>query len=223
MPSPVLVAIPHWRAPTWERTLHYRESIHAAGAEFLIVNGNRLPREARGLVLTGGVDVNPRLYCEKRGPGTDHPNRPRDASELALLRQALERDIPVLCICRGHQLLNVALGGSLLQHIDGDPHRARPDGQSRFHDVTVEAGTRLASIYGPNPAMRVNSRHHQAVTPERLAPGLHVSARSPDGFIEGIESRSHRWVVGVQWHPERPEMRPAADPLFAAFVAACGA
>ncbi len=222
MPSPARIAIPLWRAPTWERTLHYYRSIHATGAEYFIVEDDRLPPAARGLLLTGGVDVNPRLYNEKRAPETASPNRPRDANELKLLQQALDRDVPVLCICRGHQLLNVALGGALLQHIDGDPHRARPNGESRWHDVAVEPGTRLASIYGPKPAMRVNSRHHQGVTPDRLAPGLDVSARSPDGFIEGVESRSHRWVAGVQWHPERPEMHPDSDPLFAAFVAACG-
>lgn len=221
MADTALIAIPRWRAPTWERTLHYYRSVEAAGASYVVVQGDLLPPGVSGLLLTGGTDINPALYGEKRAPETDRPNRARDANELALLRQALERDIPVLCICRGHQLLNVALGGSLLQHIPGDSHRAQPSGESRWHDVTVLPGTRLAQIYPDRSRMRVNSRHHQAVTEERLAPGLAVSALSPDGFIEGIESLAHRWVVGIQWHPERPEMHPASDPLFQAFARAC--
>lgn len=215
------IAIPRWRAPTWERTLHYYRSIEAAGAPFVIIHGGLLPPGVSGLLLTGGADVNPALYGEKRAPETARPNRARDSDELALLRQALERDIPVLCICRGHQLLNVALGGSLLQHIPGDGHRAQPSGESRWHDVTVLPGTRLAEIYKAGVPLRVNSRHHQAVTEDRLARSLAISAVSPDGLIEAVESSSHRWVVGVQWHPERPEMHPASDPLFAAFVDAC--
>lgn len=222
MADTALIAIPRWRAPTWERTLHYYRSIQAAGASFVIVKGDLLPPGVSGLLLTGGTDVNPALYGEKRSPETDRPNRARDANELALLRQALDGDLPVLCICRGHQLLNVALGGSLLQHIEGDPHRARPDGESRWHEVTVLGG-RLAEVYGPSATLRVNSRHHQAVTDGRLAPGLRVTARSPDGLIEGFESESHRWVMGVQWHPERPEMHPGSDPLFEAFARACAA
>lgn len=216
-----VIAIPRWRAPTWERTLHYYRSISHAGGQFVIAEDDCLPQSAGGLLLTGGVDVNPALYGEKRGPETDRPNRARDANELKLLGEALDRDLPVLCICRGHQLLNVAFGGSLLQHIRGDPHRAQASGESRWHDVTVVGRTRLARIYGAGVTMRVNSRHHQGVTSDRLAPGLAVAARSADGFVEAVESEAHRWVVGVQWHPERPEMHPASDTLFEAFVAAC--
>ena len=216
-----VIAIPRWRAPTWERTLHYYQSISRAGGQFVIAEDDCLPESANGLLLTGGVDVNPALYGEKRGPETDRPNRARDANELTLLGQALARDLPVLCICRGHPRLNVAFGGSLIQHIPGDPHRAEASGESRWHDVTVAGRTRLARIYGASATMRVNSRHHQGVTPDRLAPGLAIAARSPDGFVEAVESDAHRWVVGVQWHPERPEMHPASDPLFEAFVAAC--
>lgn len=216
-----MIAIPRWRAPTWERTLHYRQSILHAEAQFVIAEDDRLPQSAGGLLLTGGVDVNPALYGEKKWPETDRPHRARDANELNLLRQALTQDLPVLCICRGHQLLNVAFGGSLLQHIPGDHHRAQASGESRWHEVTVMGRTRLARIYGAGVSIRVNSRHHQGVTPDRLAPGLTVAARSPDGLIEAVESKAHRWVVGVQWHPERPEMHPASDALFEAFIAAC--
>ena len=201
------IAIPRWRAPAGERTRDYCDSLRACGAGHVLVDGDRLPLDIQGLLLTGGIDVDPRLYGERPGPETDRPHRRRDAQELALLRQALEQDLPVLAVCRGHQLLNVALGGRLLQHIGDDSHRAAPDGSSRWHEVRLEGKGRLARIYGAGAILRVNSRHHQGV--------------SPDGLIEAVESLRHRWVVGVQWHPERPEMHPASDALFAAFVDAC--
>ena len=215
------IAVPHWRAPTFERTRYYYESLRQAGAEPLVVEGPELPADAAGLLLTGGVDVDAQLYGERRRPGTDKPNRRRDAHELGLLRQALESDLPVLALCRGHQLLNVAMGGSLLQYVEGDGHRD-DEGHSRWHAVTLAAdGGRLGAVYGDDQELRVNSRHHQAVTPERLAPSLSALAYSPDGLVEAMESREHVWVLSVQWHPERPEMQPASAPLFAAFIAAC--
>ena len=216
------IALPHWRAPTFERTRHYYESIRKAGGEPLVVDGPELPADAAGLLLTGGVDVDSRLYGEGRDARTERPNRPRDAHERLLLQQALERDVPVLAVCRGHQFLNVAMGGSLVQHIEGDGHRADDAGESRWHTVSlVDGGGRLGGVYGTRRELRVNSRHHQAVTADRLAPSLVALAYSPEGLVEAVESRGQRWVVGVQWHPERPEMHPAADALFAAFVAAC--
>jgi putative glutamine amidotransferase len=220
MTKPV-IAIPHWRAPTWERTKCYYDSLLGAGASFTIIDGPALPPGVRGLVLTGGVDVDPKRYGEKRGPKTDRPHRERDEQEFVLLMQALDRDIPVLCICRGHQLLNVAFGGSVLQDIDGGGHRWLEGGTSSWHEVTLEPGTRLAGVYGDGALLQVNSRHHQGVTVDRLARALAATAFSHDGYVEGLESTEHRWVMGVQWHPERPEMHPASDPLFAAFVAAC--
>jgi len=205
MVAPPLIAVPHWRAPTWERTKFYYDALEAAGAGYAIVEGEVLPGDADGLLLTGGVDVAPRLYGQERSPLTDRPNRKRDEHELRLLRRALDRDIPVLCICRGHELLNVALGGSLVQHIDGDGHRWHDDGTSNWHEVTVDVGGRLADVYGSGAILRVNSRHHQGVTEERLAPSLRASASSFDGYVEAMESAQHRWVVGIQWHPERPE------------------
>src|SRR5207249_3716089 len=143
-----LVAVPHWRAPTWERTKFYYDALEAGGSRYLVVDDDELPDEARGLLLTGGVDVDPRLYGEKRSPLTDRPNRQRDVHELGLLRQALERDLPVLCICRGHELLNVALGGSLVQNIESDEHRWHEDGTSNWHDVVVDRkSTRLNSSH----------------------------------------------------------------------------
>jgi len=216
------IAVPHWRAPTFERTQYYYESLRKAGGEPLVVDRPELPAEVAGLLLTGGVDVDPHLYGEPPDPRTERPNKPRDSHERLLLQQALERDLPVLAVCRGHQFLNAALGGSLVQHIEGDGHRADDAGESRWHTVSlVNGGGRLRAVYGDRRELRVNSRHHQAVTAERLAPSLVSLAESPDGLVEAAESRGQRWVVGVQWHPERPEMHPAADALFAAFVAAC--
>jgi putative glutamine amidotransferase len=167
----------------------------------------------------GGVDVNPKLYKEKRGPFTDRPNVERDAHELRLLDNALERDIPVLAICRGHQLLNVALGGSLLQHIESDAHRWTDTGESSWHEVTFGKG-RLAEVYGKEP-VRVNSRHHQGITPDRLAKQLRPVSISHDSYVEAVEGEDHRWTVGVQWHPERPEIRKESRALFERFVRAC--
>jgi len=215
------IAVPHWRAPTWERTKYYLDSLEAVGAEYVIVDEEVLPADCQGLMLLGGVDVDPALYGEKRGPKTERPHKERDAQELALLRQAMERDLPVLCICRGHQLLNVAMGGTLVQDIEDGAHRWTESGESGWHDITLDGGGRVADVYGKGAVLRVNSRHHQGVAPEGVAPGLRVTATSPDGWVEAVEGESQRWLVGVQWHPERPEMHPASDPLFAAFVDAC--
>lgn len=213
------IAIPHWLAPNAERTQYYYDSIEAAGGDYVLVEDGELPANASGFLLLGGVDVDPQLYDEEPHPKTDKTHRDRDENELALVRQALERDVPVLCVCRGHQLLNVAMGGTLVQDLEGPAHKWVNGNDSNWHEVKVLDG-RLAEVYGRDARIRVNSRHHQGITDERLAPGLRVTARSPDGLIEGFESESHRWVVGVQWHPERPEMRPDAGPLFEAFVRA---
>ncbi len=184
-----------------------------------------------GLVLTSGVDVDPSRYGAERDERVATIDPGRDEAETTLLEQALAQGIPVLCICRGFQLLNVVQGGSLLQHlVDREPHRARrgADGEtveSGWHTVAVEPGTLLASITGGGE-LRVNSRHHQAVETHRVAPGVRVAAVSPDGIVEAIEVPGHPWALGVQWHPERAEMvdDPAAAagaaPLFEAFVAA---
>lgn len=218
MPVKPLIAIPRWKAPTWERTGYYLDSLEAAGARCQLVETKKLPKDAQGFLLMGGVDVNPKLYKEKRGSFTDRPHEERDTHELRLLDEALERDIPVLAICRGHQLLNVALGGSLVQHIQDDAHRWTDGGESSWHEVSFEAG-RLQTVYGSGP-VRVNSRHHQGITPERLADGLRQVSLSHDGYVEAMESESHRWTVGVQWHPERPEIRAESMVLWEAFVAA---
>jgi putative glutamine amidotransferase len=140
---------------------------------------------------------------------------------MRLLEGALDSDLPVLAICRGHQLLNVAMGGSLLQHIEDDGHRWAENGESSWHDIALDPG-RLEGVYGSAP-VKVNSRHHQGITEGQVAKGLRPVATAHDGFVEAAESESHRWVVGVQWHPERPEIRKQSMVLFEAFVRACAA
>lgn len=222
------IGIPLWRAPVGERFRHYEESIAHAGGEPVRLPPGQGLLGVQGLLITGGVDVDPALYGQARHPRTQPPNRERDRHELALLREALRRGIPILGICRGHQLLNVALGGRLLQHVEG--HEAEEGGASSWHLVVLTEGL-LAALYGTQ-SLLVNSRHHQAVTPEGLAPGLRPLALSPDGLVEAVQLEGHPWAVGVQWHPERPEMRAEgpkaaplahAAPLFRAFVAACAA
>ena len=222
--GPYRVAVARWEHIPGERLENYWRRLREAGLEVLDHSSPGLTLAgAHALVLTGGIDVDPAIYGESPHPEVDDTNRARDEFELALLRDALERDLPVLAICRGHQLLNVALGGSLLQHIESRAHED-VERVSAEHDVALVAGTRLHGVYG-SERIHVNSRHHQAVTPERLARGLAVSATTGDGLVEGLESDAHTWVVSVQWHPERPDPHiPGFDAdsrrLYEAFAAA---
>ena len=157
-----------------------------------------------GLVLSGGAfDVPPALYGEAPRPACGPLVPERTDTELHLLRAALARAVPVLGICGGMQLLNVALGGSLHQDLPADVgihgHQQPAPKDVPSHDVEVVAGTRLAGLVGAG-RLRVNSTHHQAV--KTVAPGLLVTARSPDGVVEGIELPGATFAVGVQWHPE---------------------
>ena len=219
------IAITRWEDVPGEKLQFYRDRVSEAGAApFDLDTPDNTAFD--GLILTGGVDVDPACYREEPHPKVRHVNPLRDAFELAVLRHALTADLPVLAICRGHQLLNVAFGGSLLQHVEGDDHRAHREGDmpSRWHTVRLEPGTRLRAAH-TTAQMEVNSRHHQAVLPATLAPDLRVAAVSPDGLIEAVESAKHTWVVGVQWHPERlepnhPGFADRSRSLFRAFVAA---
>ena len=167
-----------------------------------------------GLLLPGGPDLNPHLYgATENHPLTQSPDDPRDEWEGNLLVHALVNRVPVLGICRGMQLLNVQLGGSLHQHLmHAAPHEN--NGASGFgtHQVAVRMGSIVGKILGPEPVIDVPTRHHQAVA--RLGRGLDVSARHRDGTIEAIELPGDSFTVGVQWHPERgTDMR-----LFDAFI-----
>ncbi len=172
-----------------------------------------------GLLLSGGTDVDPRQYGQTRGAETDKPDPRRDAMERQLLKQALRADIPVLAICRGMQLFNVTMGGTLVQHLDpAAGHRvlSREDPSKPAHAVEVQPGTRLGGIVGEGP-LQVNSRHHQAL--DKLGNGLAVSARSADGVVEAFEKPDQKFAVAVQWHPEDcVESGGAQMKLFEAFA-----
>lgn len=224
------VGVSRWEDVAGERIKSYWEHLAEAGLEPVDLNKAVTDFESlAGLVLTGGVDVHPSRYGEEPHPKVRFIDEERDAFEFGLLERALERDMPVFAICRGSQLLNVAFGGSLLQHIESGKHVAdyRTEGYpSRSHEIEVVEGSRLAAILGSG-RMVVNSRHHQAVTAERLAPGLRALAFTDDGLVEAYESERHRWVIGVQWHPERTEpsldgFGEASRRLFAAFSEATG-
>ncbi|MFC7217873.1 gamma-glutamyl-gamma-aminobutyrate hydrolase family protein [Streptomyces polyrhachis] len=148
-----------------------------------------------GVIVAGGGDVAPERYGARRDPRTGPADPQRDAWELALVEGALAYGLPLLGICRGMQLLNVACGGTLLQHLDG--HRG-PAGRMGEHVVTPLAGTRLAEIF-PAPTA-VPTYHHQAV--DVLAPRLTASARAQDGTVEAVELAGPVFTLGVQWHPE---------------------
>lgn len=174
-----------------------------------------------GLVLTGGEDVDPRRYGAARHPAADLPHEIRDASELALLSAARQQRTPVLAICRGLQIVNVALGGTLVQDLpterpDALPHDPGGPRDARVHAVRVDAGSRLARALGATE-LTVNSSHHQSIL--SLAPSLVATGRAPDGTVEGVETADEWWMIGVQWHPE--ELVDTPDPwdrgLFDAF------
>jgi putative glutamine amidotransferase len=173
-----------------------------------------------GLLLSGGGDVHPKHY-NQRIDGTEKHNvhQGRDHLELGLARAALAADLPILGVCRGFQVLNIAAGGGLVQHVEG--HRSPKNGV-KYHDVDVAPATLLARALGMDGRFTTNTYHHQAVTLQRLAAGLHASAAAVEGpaLLEGIESPQHRWVLAVQWHPERfYELDERHRRLFSAFVA----
>jgi putative glutamine amidotransferase len=193
-------------------SLNYIRSLESAGLIPVAVPPLADPRGAAeildaagGLLLTGGEDIDPKLYGAPPHPKLGEINTLRDATELALFNAARERKLPVLAICRGIQLVNVACGGTLYQDLPSErsssiQHDQPNDRSARSHDVTIAAGSRLAAATGA-VEMAVNSYHHQAVC--RLGAGLRVTATAPDGVIEGIESADPAWwIVSVQWHPE---------------------
>ncbi len=209
----------------------YVVALEAAGAMPLVspplaeaTAASALLERVDGLVLSGGEDVEPRHYGAARHPATDDAHVARDAWELALVDAARRRGIPVLAICRGMQLLNVGLGGTLIQDIPSQRpsaivHADAAARRMRVHTVECEAGSRLAAALGGD-TVAVNSSHHQAI--DRIAPGLRVSATAPDGIVEGVETIDDSWwVVGAQWHPEELVATPESwdRALFAAFVA----
>ncbi|MFB6807832.1 gamma-glutamyl-gamma-aminobutyrate hydrolase family protein [Streptomyces sp. NPDC056387] len=192
-----------WDVPASLVPTGYHELVQAAGGAAVLLPPDEPGSAAEvlgrldGLVVAGGPDVDPVRYGAERHPRTGPPATVRDEWELALIEAALASGKPVLGICRGMQALNVALGGTLIQHIDG--HAVAP-GVMGWHPVRPVAGTRYAALV-PEEA-EVPTYHHQAV--DRLGRGLVASAHAVDGTVEAIElpGPAH-WVLGVQWHPER--------------------
>lgn len=178
-----------------------------------------------GLVLTGGEDVGAEHFGQTPHPAMGTPHPARDDYELALAHGARDHRLPTLAICRGAQVMNVALGGTLLQDIPSRrPAAANHDLSTRrterVHEAAIEPGTSLAKVVG-DTKISVNSSHHQAV--DKIAPSLRISATSPDGVIEAIEPASGDWwMIAVQWHPE--ELTATPEPwdrrLFSAFAEA---
>jgi putative glutamine amidotransferase len=177
-----------------------------------------------GLLLSGGTDVDPNIFGEVPHTALGRVDGPRDPFEITLAREAVRRDMPVLGICRGLQVLNVALGGTLIQDIPSDVEGAsvHETGDNRVeiaHEVAIESDSRLAHLLATT-RVGVNSFHHQAA--KRLGAGLSRTATSPDdGLVEGLEIRDRKFVVAVQWHPENFwKASDAFDGLFGGFVEA---
>lgn len=174
-----------------------------------------------GLLLTGGSDYDPALYGQQPHEATTLLRPRRSRYDIELARAALARGLPTLGICGGAQLINIALGGTLLQDIpsqrpDAMRHTRSPDGET-FHDVHLAPDTRLAAIVGSGE-LEANSSHHQAI--DEVAPGLRVVARAADGIIEAAEGTEGAFLLAVQWHPERLLERPRHLALFQALVGA---
>jgi putative glutamine amidotransferase len=198
-----------WEEETALIPAAYVRAIEAAGGRPLLVPPSTdgidetLDR-LDGLLFSGGSDLDPELYGQEAHPETNGIVPERDRAEIALLRAALERDMPVLAVCRGSQVLNVALGGDLVQHLPdviGDEKHKHTPGEFADHEVDLEPGTRVQKILGDHAP--VKSHHHQGYG--KLGTGLSESARADDGTIEALEDPERRFAIGVLWHPEAGE------------------
>ena len=214
-----------WGAWSMEAALvpagYVRAVVAAGGAPLLVPPGAPVDETLAAvdaLVFSGGSDLDPALYGAAAHEETAGVVRERDDFELTLMQAALARDLPVLAICRGSQVLNVALGGDLEQHVPDrvgtELHREVP-GVFSEHDVEVVSGTRLGSILGDRHD--VKSHHHQGFG--RLGSGLRESARAPDGTLEAVEHPERRFTLGVLWHPEAGEDKALFEALVAEAIA----
>ena len=220
-------------ATAWPRQ-DYLSALDRAGAEVRVLDpaNDVLPAALDGcdaVLLTGGVDVDPERYSQPRHH-TVKVDGDRDAFEFALTRAALDRDLPLLGICRGAQVLNVAAGGSLVQDLPSErpstiTHQIVEPKHAIAHDITIKTDTCLARLLAPrldeNHRVAVNSRHHQSV--DAVAQGFVVSATAPDGVVEAIERTGATFCVGVQWHPENFWRTGEFSELFEGLVKAAGA
>lgn len=179
-----------------------------------------------GLLLSGGGDVHPAVYHSQEHPKVNEVDEDRDRVEIAIFQSAVERRMPILGICRGQQLINVAMGGSLYedildQHPNAIQHTCFPAKPRDYpaHPVEVDPTSRLANILGTE-RLKVNSLHHQAI--RKLAPGLVPTATAADGILEAVEMEGYPFGLAVQWHPEWMQDQLAMRALVRAFIDACG-
>jgi anthranilate synthase component 2/putative glutamine amidotransferase len=209
----------YWDVPAVLLPADYSDAVADAGGEPVLlptasVSAGVVAR-LDGLVLAGGADIDPARYGEEPGPHTTVVRPERDATEVAVLQAALDRDLPLLAVCRGMQLLNVVLGGSLLQHLPAVPGTESHQlglGLYAERKVRTAPGSALDALIGPGDT--VLCHHHQAL--DRIAPGLTPSAWAEDDVVEGVEAAGRRFCLAVQWHPEAGEDRRLFDGLVAA-------
>jgi putative glutamine amidotransferase len=226
---PLIAIIPN------KKPADYVTSVERAGARTLVVDLVRnhardVLDDVAGVLLTGGGDVDPARYGEPIDPNFQAAEEGRDDYETQIIRLTLERQLPLLAICRGIQILNVALGGSLIQDIPSQRpsainHSVTDPKWAIAHDVTVAADSwlheALRDRITPVGTMPVNSRHHQSI--KTVAPGLRVTATAPDGIIEAVERPGETFCLGVQWHPENFLEHGEFGALFRAFIEAATA
>lgn len=212
-PSPMEDRQSHGSFTRYAAATTYTEAIEAAGGVPIVIppqigNIDEILSVVDGLLLSGGGDVDPQRYGDAEiHDKTYGIHELRDALELELVREAVQRDIPMLCICRGIQVLNVALGGTLIQDVPDqystDVEHAQQNNkvskEDPSHRVTVTAGSLLERTYGAR-TIDVNSFHHQAI--KDLAPDLEINGVAPDEVVESVSRSGNAWILGVQWHPE---------------------
>lgn len=196
----------------------YLKAVHYSGGVSLVISYNEKISDVLdivdGVILSGGGDIHERFLNEERHPLARDICEERDAFEIEMCRQAIYRNMPVLGVCRGIQIMNIALGGTINQHVEGHFQKEERDAVS--HSVRISEKSCLFEIVGKQ-LIEVNSFHHQCV--ENLGEGLRACAWAPDGVIEGIESEKKSFYVGVQWHPEALFMaKSEAKNLFDSFV-----
>lgn len=206
----------------------YVQSLERAGAQALWIELEDIDRAVEtalscdGLLLPGGADIDPKLYGQTAGEKCGKPNEKRDTAEPKILEAFLKTDKPIFGICRGVQLLNVYMGGTLIQDIKEEQKYNHSDFFTRAksaHPISIVKGSKLHGILGTETA-KVNSLHHQAI--DKVGDGLTVTAKSGDGYIEALELEGHPFCVAVQWHPEHMSKKSEEQrKLFSAFVAAC--